>query len=154
MEQILPELDDINASTWRRLGLEVFLKRAFVSVLEENIKFVSMDVAAVELDDAVGVFHAAEAVDLLLVWTLVFLRGVPFEIVSIDVRVLERLFSSARQLERSGTVDLTLLRPMEGIVLCGPYNFTMYFSASPSIPCNSLYVMGSSRRCPKCLWSI
>jgi hypothetical protein len=59
-----------------------------------------MGVAAIILDDAVGVLHAAETVDFLLVWALAFLCGVSFENESIDVWVIDRLLSSAEQQEQ------------------------------------------------------
>jgi hypothetical protein len=51
LEETIPEFDDVSSPAWWRLFLEVFLKRAFVGKLKENIVAISMLITAMKSYD-------------------------------------------------------------------------------------------------------
>lgn len=51
LEETVPELDDIPATIWWRLSLEVLHERALISILQKDIKIISMGIAAMKFDN-------------------------------------------------------------------------------------------------------
>jgi len=48
LEEAIPKFDNVSSSTWWRLFLEVFFKRAFVGIFKENVVAISMYITAMK----------------------------------------------------------------------------------------------------------
>jgi hypothetical protein len=48
LEEAIPNFDDVPSTTWWPLPLEIFLKRALVGKLNQNVIVLSVNVAAIE----------------------------------------------------------------------------------------------------------
>jgi hypothetical protein len=88
LEKVLPELDDINTPTRRCFFLEIFFKGSFISILEQDVEFTSMDVAAVESEDTVLVLYAAKTIDFSFVRPFTILGRISFENECVDVGIV------------------------------------------------------------------
>lgn len=91
LKQSVPEFDDIHVMTWRRFILEVFLKRAFVGILKENVAIVSVPVAAMKPYDAVRMFQIPPTSDFLSIIIFSLCREVSLEDKSVTVGMIRFL---------------------------------------------------------------
>lgn len=91
LEQALPEFDDVPSTTWRRFPFEIFLQGPFVGKLQEDVVIISMDIATIELYDAIRLPHTSESADLLVVTRLAILGWIPLEQECICVRIVRLL---------------------------------------------------------------
>jgi hypothetical protein len=88
LKQVFPELDDIHPTTWGRFSLEVFFESAFVSVLKYNVEFISVHIAAMKFDDAIGVPYATETINFLSVETFAFFGWISLDDEGIDMGII------------------------------------------------------------------
>jgi hypothetical protein len=90
-KEMCPKLNDILSMTWWCFVLEVFLERAFVSKLKENIIAASMYVAAIKPYHALWVLYSVEATDFLVVMVFCIFCEVSFKNKDIGIGVVHLL---------------------------------------------------------------